>query len=385
MNQSINHRINHTSKSNTAIEEQHKHRTTKRTTMIMTMTAPDDSTTVTVTVTTTSDHDTAAMKMACAPTTGTGTRISSEGNDISSSSSSSGSCTSLASSCSNSTSCTITSTTLKAKKRVSFGLQQTAYFSPEQLLSREERKNECWYSEAELNLSRDEARMTIQALHHQLQLDAAAATGTTTGGGRATTATPVSEEYGSWVLRCPQDETKVVCLRGIEKYADATAKYVGQKRLVSSVLQQQTINNKEIHVSLVSRTLSEPFKEVARYYAMKSAEELDMSRKIEEQQQEMERKQREEVATVLLLIMGQHNNQKQQQQPPSTESSPSPSPSRPSSSSSRLQQASPIVTPRGSISNKRSSFTNSPLSESRNVKPCIRATFRSNERTVTER
>ena len=259
----------------------------------------------------------------------------------------------------------------KAKKGVSFGLQQTAYFSPEQILSKQERKNECWYSESELSISREEARMAIQALHHQLQLDATAATSTSTvkpatlskGHGfttpplssTTTSPTPLSNEYGSWVLQCPQDETKIVCLRGIEKYADAAAKYAGQKRLVSSVLQQQSLNNEDIHVALVSRTLSQPFKEVARYYAMKSAEELDLSRKLEQEREE--RKQQAEVATVLLLIMGQHQQEQQhQQQLQHSISNPSTS----------------IVTPRGSILGKRSSsFANPTLSENRNVKPCI--------------
>ena len=325
--------------------------------MILTMTASDGPTTPCTTNSHSHSHG--------APTSN-GEVSSSSG----SSSSSSSSYTSLSSICSSSNSSSgISSTTLKAKKRVSFGLQQTAYFSrlPYPVLSPQERKNECWLSEAELNVSRDGARMAIQALHHQLQLDAEAAATTVNGTTRTTTATPVSDENGSWVLRCPQDETKIVCLRGIEKYADAAAKYAGQKRLVRSVLQQQSLNNKDIHISLVSRTLSEPFKEVARYYAMKSSQELYLSRKHEEQQ-EMERIQREEVATVLLLIMGkQQNNQKQQQQQHLQQL-----PSTPSSNS-KLQEASPIVTPRRSISNKRSSFASSPLSESRNVKPCIRA------------
>lgn len=279
-----------------------------------------------------------------------------------------GSCNSLASSCSSSTSSTTASNILKVKKRVSFSLQQTAYFSPEELLSKEERKNECWYSEAELNISRDEARMAIQAMHKQLQLDALATTKETGTNIIETEATsiPALDNYGSWDLRCPEDETKIVCLRGIEKYADAAAKYAGQKRHVNSVLHQQSLNNEEIHVSLVSRTLSEPFKEVARYYAMKSAEELILSQKSEEEREETERKQREEVATVLLLIMGQENNgsQQQHQQPvPKTPSQLSPH---------KLRETSPIVTPRGSISGKRSSFTSSPLCESRNVKACIR-------------
>jgi len=319
--------------------------------MILTMKAQEAPTT------TTDVHDTISTEKACAPTMSVDTNVSTMRTTA-------GSCDSLTSSCSNSTSYTMTSNMLKVKKRVSFGLKQTAYFSPEQILNKEERKCECWYSEAELNVSREEARMAIQALHHQLQLDAAAAAKATTTYVNESAAAPVSSEYGSWVLRCPEDETKIICLRGIEKYADAAAKYAGQKRLVNSVLQQQTLNNEDIHVSLVSRTLSEPFKEVARYYAMKSAEELDLSKKLEEEQEETERRQREEVATVLLLIMGQENDRKQKQHQPL--------PRTPQSSSSKFQEESPIVTPRGSMSGKRSSFTNSPLCESRNVKPCIR-------------
>mmetsp|Transcript_14014 Transcript_14014/g.29298 ORF Transcript_14014/g.29298 Transcript_14014/m.29298 type:complete len:384 (+) Transcript_14014:516-1667(+) len=287
----------------------------------------------------------------------------------------------------NATTNAMSAMTFKAKKGVSFSLQQTAYFSPEQILSKQERKNECWYSESELSISREEARMAIQALHHQLQLDATAATSTVTpatvsnGHGFTTpppplsstsstsTSTPLSNEYGSWVLQCPQDETKIVCLRGIEKYADAAAKYAGQKRLVDSVLQQQSLNNEDIHVALVSRTLSQPFKEVARYYAMKSAEELDLSRKLEQEREEQ--KQQAEVATVLLLIMGQqqqqHEQQHQQQQLQQSTSTPPTS----------------IVTPRGSILGKRSSsFANSTMSENRNVKPCIQIDERASARVV---
>lgn len=278
----------------------------------------------------------------------------------------SGSCNSLTSSCSDTTTSTDASAMSKAKKRVSFSLQQTAYFSPEQTLSKEERKTECWYSEAELNVSRDEARTAIQALHHQLQMDAAAAATQSSSTNLAEPLKPLSNDLGSWELRCPEDQTKTVCLRGIEKYADAAAKYAGQKRLVSSVLQQQSVNNEDIHVSLVSRTLSEPFKEVARHYAMKSAEELVSARKLEQEQEETDRKQREEVATVLLLIMGQENSSKEEQKQQRLPKTPS------HSASPKAQESSPIVTPRGSVSGKRSSFTNPPLYETRNVKPCIR-------------
>jgi hypothetical protein len=279
--------------------------------------------------------------------------------------------------------------TKRKRRQVSFSFQQNAYFTPEQQLTTEERKNECWYSEAELNASRDDARMAIQALHHQLQMDAAAAAAGTYSSATGSeteeesSSSSSSSDYGSddtsstssfdgsstnsnnndnnnnssWVLRCPQDKTKIVCLRGIEKYADAAAKYTGQKRLVWSVLQQQSLNNKDVHISLVSRTLSEPFKEVARYYAMKSADELDFSRKLEEQQQqEMERKQREEVASVLLLIMGM--GQQQNEVP---------------TSATTKNLMTPPSSPRSTIpSLKRSSPTNCPSLSERNVKPCIR-------------
>ena len=322
--------------------------------MILTMKDPEAH------ATTTDCHDTIAAEKVCASTssidTGTSTMRST-----------SGSSNSLTSSCSNSTSCSMSSNMLKVKKRVSFSLKQTAYFSPEQPLSQEERKSECWYSEAELNVSRDEARLAIQAMHHQLQLDAAAAAKATTTDPveTVTPSAPSTEEFGSWVLRCPEDRTKIVCLRGIEKYADAAAKYAGQKRLVNSVLQQQSINKEDVHVSMVSRTLSQPFKDVARYYAMKSAEELDLSMKLEQEQEEKDRKQREEAASVLFLLMGQEKNGEKEEQQQLLPKTPS------QSSSPKCQETSPVVTPRGCISRKRS-FADSPLREGRNVKSCIR-------------
>lgn len=273
-----------------------------------------------------------------------------------------GSSNSLNSTCSDTTSCTLCSDVVKVKKRVSFGLQQTAYFSSEQVLSKEERKSVCWYSEDELNASRDEARMAIQVLHQQLQLDAAASTNSTTKKvvQTVTSAIPVSEGYGSWVLRCPGHETQIVCLRGIEKYADAAAKYSGQKHLVRSVLQQQSVSKEVVQISMVSRTLSKPFTDVARYYAVKYAEELDLSTKIEEEQEETERMQREEVATVLLLIMRQENDRKQLDR---TQLLSEP---RSQSASSKVSE-----TPRGNISRKRALLTTSPFSGTRNVKPCL--------------
>jgi len=320
--------------------------------MILTMKAPETPTTGT------NCHNIVSVDTTCSQTNDTHTN----GSGIMSTA---GSFNSLTSTCSDSTSCTMSSEIVKVKKRVSFCLQQTAYFSPEQILSKEERKSECWYSEAELNASRDEARMAIQVLHQQLQSDAATASNLSTINAiqTVTRTVPVLEGYGSWVLRCPEDKTKIVCLRGIEKYADAAAKYAGQKHLVHSVLQQQSVNKDDVQVSMVSRILSKPFTDVARQYAMKYAEELDISTKLEEEQEETERRQREEVATVLLLIMGQESNRKQQKQ----ERLPIKNPSH----SSKVQETSPIATPRGSISRKRASLTSSHLSESRNVKPCI--------------
>jgi hypothetical protein len=372
--------------------------------MIITMAPSDTPTTSTCSI----SHDTKATEQRVPPVLCSNSSISDK-NNSNTFSNNSGALSNISSSNRDNTRPT-------NKRRVSFSFQQNAYFTPEQQLTNEERKNECWYSEVELNASRNDARMAIQALHHQLQMDAAAAAAGTYGRTESETEeeSSTSSDYGSddmsssdgssttssstgsnsnnnnnsgWLLRCPQDKTKIVCLRGIEKYADAAAKYTGQKRLVSSVLQQQSLNNKDIHISLVSRTLSEPFKEVARYYAMKSADELNLSRKLEEeQQQETERKQREEVASVLLLIMGMGHQQQQQQQQqndvPNLMPLSSPRKSISCTSSSYSQDSrSPIVTPRsgGSTSRptipslKRNSPTNCPsLSERRNVKPCIR-------------
>lgn len=306
-----------------------------------------------------------------------------------------------------------TSSTNHTKKRVSFSSQQTAYFSPDHQLTKQDLKTLCWYSEAELTISRDEARMAIHALHHQLQLDADAAAASvgkregrssknkTTSATRSPsksslTAAAVddasdcssssSTEKNSWELRCPHDRSKIMCLRGIEKYADAAAKYAGQKRLVHSVLQQQALmnntnttmnNNKDVHIAMVSRTLSEPFKEVARYYAMKSADELDSFRKVEkkQQQQETERKQREEVATVLLLIMGQQQQQ-QQLQTQDDEGFASLSPVTAVATTNLMMPLSPrqsMLSESGSVTSSQlkrsSSTTDYPLSE-RNVRPC---------------
>lgn len=170
------------------------------------------------------------------------------------------------------------------RKQVRFCVQQTAYFSNSQPpLEQHERKALCWYSDAELGPSRDDARRAIEAL----------------------------QERAEDLLTMRYDATDGVCLRGLEKYADAAAKFAGQKRLVCSVLQQQYVNNKADHVALVSRTLSQPFKDVARYYAAKSAEEASADEDGETDNEAQRRKEREsaelaqhqEVATVLLWFV----------------------------------------------------------------------------------
>jgi hypothetical protein len=151
-------------------------------------------------------------------------------------------------------------TTISIKKKVSFPKTQLADYHPYELFStHEERKVLCWYTEDELIPSREDARQAMHALH---------------------------EVNGDVDAVLPN---KGVCLRGLEKYADAVAKVMGQRQLVESVLRQQSVNrdNKttgEEHLAIVSRYISQPFKDVARYYAVKTAEDEQRTR--HQQQQE---------------------------------------------------------------------------------------------------
>jgi hypothetical protein len=186
------------------------------------------------------------------------------------------------------------------KKQVSFALQQTAYFSNphREALQPEERKALCWYSDAELSPSREDARRAIQALQKQLDI--------LQQQGEDGEDTHSKASVDALVIQCPEDPSQILCLRGIEKYADAAAKYAGQKRLVGSVLRQQSINKRDDHlVALVSQTLSQPFKDVARYYAVKSAEEQEALRKQEEEE-------RKSVTTAVLLLLVEQQQQQQQ-------------------------------------------------------------------------
>jgi hypothetical protein len=123
--------------------------------------------------------------------------------------------------------------------RVSFATTQTAYCNPQQLTV-EERKALCWYSEDELVPTRDDAREAMRIL----------------------------QDGSGLFRRIPAD----VCIRGIEKYADAMAKVMGQRRLVQSVLEQQKKCPAE-GLANISRYLSQPFKDLARYFANRSLED----------------------------------------------------------------------------------------------------------------
>ena len=128
------------------------------------------------------------------------------------------------------------------KKRVSFSITQTAYCNPHQLTV-EERKQICWYSEDELVPSRNDARQAIEVLQN-------------------------GETGECFVRLVPAD----VCIRGIEKYADAMAKVTGQRRLIESVIGQQKKCAPET-LGDISRYLSQPFKDLARYFAHRSLED----------------------------------------------------------------------------------------------------------------
>ena len=94
------------------------------------------------------------------------------------------------------------------RKRVSFSLQQTAYFSPPEEQSPslpKARKEDRWYSEAELSVSRDEARTAIQALHDRLEQQE-----------RSSQDGPL------------HDDCRNVCVRGVEKYAHVEAIEIGR-------------------------------------------------------------------------------------------------------------------------------------------------------------
>jgi hypothetical protein len=173
---------------------------------------------------------------------------------------------------------------MNQKKRVMFELQQTAYFSDAgdssstsslETTNHDDDHDEyvsCWYSDRELHQTRDDAFQCILSLQKRLIQE---------GDNFSSISIDALE------IPCPHDPSQLLCLRGIEKYADAAVKFAGQKNHVRSVLRQQAINNKREHMALVSRTLSQPFKDVARYYALKSAEEQEAQWKQEAEQSDV--------------------------------------------------------------------------------------------------
>lgn len=135
---------------------------------------------------------------------------------------------------------------MKDKKRVSFSSEQTLFFAGH-FLSPDERKELCWYTNEDLLHSRNEAREALRILQEvDGNVDAVA------------------------------DE---ICLRGIEKYADAVGKIRSHRTFVESVLQQQVSNRQnatkagEEHLATVSRYMSQPSREMAMYYAARSIQQ----------------------------------------------------------------------------------------------------------------
>ena len=132
---------------------------------------------------------------------------------------------------------------MKTSRKVSFATTQKAYCNPPCL---EEEKESSWYSLEDLVDSREDARKAMEALH---------------------------QVEGNVEM---VDQTQI-CLRGIEKYADVVQKVKLQKRHSESIFRQQETNRQtgsksgEGHIALISGLLSQPFKDVALYYAAQNA------------------------------------------------------------------------------------------------------------------
>jgi hypothetical protein len=147
---------------------------------------------------------------------------------------------------------------MKERKKVSFASTQTLFFSTD-YLTLDERKCLCWYSTEDLKHSRSE---TMEALKVLKEVD---------GNIDAI------------------DISTGVCLRGIEKYADAVTKCRNQRRFIDSVLQQQITNRQSAskspdeHLAILCRYMSQPSREMALFYAARCAEELRIIRQLEDQ------------------------------------------------------------------------------------------------------
>jgi hypothetical protein len=158
-----------------------------------------------------------------------------------------------------------TTTTMMMKttsRKVSFATTQKAYCNPptggSSLDLEEEQQSSSWYSQEDLADSREEVRIAMDALR---------------------------QVEGNLEMI---DQSQI-CLRGIEKYADVVQKVLLQKRHIESILRQQETNRQsqsrcsspsssssskssgEDHMALISKLLSQPFKNVAMYYAAQNA------------------------------------------------------------------------------------------------------------------
>jgi hypothetical protein len=137
------------------------------------------------------------------------------------------------------------------KKKVSFSATQTLFVSY-QCLSSDERRKLCWYTHEDLHPSRTEVREAIRVLQ--------------------------SMEGNMDAIDKSQDN---VCLRGIEKYADAVGKYRNQRLFMESVLQQHATRPDAESLATLCRYMSQPSTEIALFYAAKSAAELQRIRQLE--------------------------------------------------------------------------------------------------------
>lgn len=145
------------------------------------------------------------------------------------------------------------------KKKVSFASTQTLFFSAQYLTS-EDRKNLCWFSNADLEHSRAEVREAIRLMQEM--------------------------EGNIEAVNKVHD----VCLRGVEKYADAVGKYRNQRLFIESVLQQHSSRSDAETLAALSRYMSQKSTTIALFYASKCAEELQRIYLLEEAEREEEEK-----------------------------------------------------------------------------------------------
>eukprot|EP00980_Cylindrotheca_fusiformis_P013592 scaffold3481_cov115-Cylindrotheca_fusiformis.AAC.6 len=141
------------------------------------------------------------------------------------------------------------------KKRVSFASTQTLFFSA-QYLTKEERKNLCWFQNEDLESSRNEVREAIQLMQEmEGNMDA------------------VHQSHGN------------ICLRGVEKYADAEGKFRNQRLFIESVLRQYYHSKSDTEgLAAIARYMSQPSTTVALISASNCA--ADLKRMLEEEEED---------------------------------------------------------------------------------------------------